>query len=657
MDVRRTCFVEPWFFGQGDDTAASVRWYVAPVGARCYPTFHAFGCLDWWDGLSPLAARPGPVQFERGTYDKGTTNPEFKGQSACGSVDWYQNGVPSPVPPSPPRDPSGYPFCCGNTAGGAFTITGSSDAEFAWFPAGLSISSLWTAYATSPPLNLFSPSVPLGPRCLVAGITAASSVAASLTLTVQPGWQILQSKSVGVIAHWLCLYVGAPLTSVTPMFTVVGGLAQVVGTLVSLVGVMNEGAVNVSDIATFPAFFAPTNCVGPIPNYPVYEALFFYGFVPQPSSFIGCLGLGCYTYRVANVVSNFVDSFFINNGKQICAEEFVGASSTIIGSAIAVAAFQQPNSFGLFNVAGSGDFEPHCVAEDSADFSIAGSVAVAFAGNALGPSPTDFAIVGSAAVSIDASAGTPSSFAIAGSASLSLSAAGIAKGHYAITAPATVAAASAFTLPWTLIGTAHTSSGGTTLTISGVTLNDGDVLFVAGASDSTAPTSCTWNGNSLSVGTSGNNTTGIVHFGSTEFYYQVPTGFGGTGNIVWTHSATNAYLIAVSVSGMSTAGLYLANTAANSGTTFNLGTSLNFAVAPPGAALAFAVSQLADNGTNTQGSWASPWSLSVKLTSNTGGVDLWCELSLIGIKPGTQLLALKTGATGSRHIASATAYH
>lgn len=130
MDMRRTCRREHWYFGQGDDTFAIVDWFVAPPGARVYSDPTPFRSLDWWDGRSDLADRPGPVKYQLGTYLKGITPPGYllpgMAQTPCGKADYWLDGIPSPPPPPTPLNPDGIPFCCTGQRVAVGTIAGNS---------------------------------------------------------------------------------------------------------------------------------------------------------------------------------------------------------------------------------------------------------------------------------------------------------------------------------------------------------------------------------------------------------------------------------------------------------------------------------------------------------------------------------------------------
>lgn len=126
MDMRRTCRVERWFFGDGDDSEASVRWFVAPPNAKVFESETPFRSLDWWDRLTPGAERPGPVKGAVGDYNLGRTPPAYKGQAPCGPKEWWESGVPSPVPPAPPRDGDCVPECCGGFLLGTALMGGTA---------------------------------------------------------------------------------------------------------------------------------------------------------------------------------------------------------------------------------------------------------------------------------------------------------------------------------------------------------------------------------------------------------------------------------------------------------------------------------------------------------------------------------------------------
>jgi len=140
MDLRRTAKKEQVFFGQGNDTAGVIVWYDAPPGAKFFEGETVFRSLDWWDGLPPIALRPGPVERFGGSYVKGETIPGYTGQGTpCGDASWWVNGIPSPPPPNPIRDANGVPDCCTNFR--KRTLTWKADSKFQAFsiPLGLAI--------------------------------------------------------------------------------------------------------------------------------------------------------------------------------------------------------------------------------------------------------------------------------------------------------------------------------------------------------------------------------------------------------------------------------------------------------------------------------------------------------------------------------------
>jgi hypothetical protein len=133
MDLRRTCFVEDWYLGQGDDTLTRIEWYFAAPGARIFPGPHGFGCLDHWDRLPPAPARPGQQRWVKPVaYSKGA-NPGYKGDGAhaCSpdglgdSSPQWTAGIPSPPGPPIPTDPAGVPDCCAAVTSGAAHFTGT----------------------------------------------------------------------------------------------------------------------------------------------------------------------------------------------------------------------------------------------------------------------------------------------------------------------------------------------------------------------------------------------------------------------------------------------------------------------------------------------------------------------------------------------------
>jgi hypothetical protein len=113
MDLRRHASIDRCYFGKGDDTLGEITWYVAPDGAEWFTAPTVFRSLETWDGLPPIAERPGVIPYERGEWSNGRTIPGYTGKDhSCGEPSWYLEGLPSPPPPNPSRNPAGVPQCC-----------------------------------------------------------------------------------------------------------------------------------------------------------------------------------------------------------------------------------------------------------------------------------------------------------------------------------------------------------------------------------------------------------------------------------------------------------------------------------------------------------------------------------------------------------------
>lgn len=88
-----------------------VRWYFVPPGTPPLPFPHLYGSSNWdTDGVIDLG--PGERWDSLRPYSKGAPpGPQLTTGEFCGSLDWWQNGVPSDAPLLP-TNLLGQPDCC-----------------------------------------------------------------------------------------------------------------------------------------------------------------------------------------------------------------------------------------------------------------------------------------------------------------------------------------------------------------------------------------------------------------------------------------------------------------------------------------------------------------------------------------------------------------
>jgi hypothetical protein len=118
--------------GVGDDTWATIQWFVAPPNALTFLGPTCFRSLDTWDGLGTLPRGPGPQRKRKWPYSLGETPPGYTGDGShvCTpdglgqqSPMWL-TGLPSPPGPPINTDPNGVPDCCTGNRTGAVAFTG-----------------------------------------------------------------------------------------------------------------------------------------------------------------------------------------------------------------------------------------------------------------------------------------------------------------------------------------------------------------------------------------------------------------------------------------------------------------------------------------------------------------------------------------------------
>jgi hypothetical protein len=211
MDLRRTAFIEDWYLGQTDDTRARVQWFEAPADAAWYSDVTPFRSLDWWDGLPPIQARPGPINRRGGTYTKGNPIANYKGTGPpCGSASWWVNGIP-PGTPKVPTDENGVPECCSNIASLTFHFVGSSPWQFVSFEPGIVVRQFAAGGNAFDQLTVRFTVPTLGTGALVASI--ASNVfpgGDKPIVTPAPGFHLVQEIWSGLQLTQQWLYPNAP---------------------------------------------------------------------------------------------------------------------------------------------------------------------------------------------------------------------------------------------------------------------------------------------------------------------------------------------------------------------------------------------------------------------------------------------------------------
>lgn len=111
VDMGRTAFIQDMQFDEAGLWIAPVRFYFANDNAQVFPGAHLFG-TDYFESHVDCNVGPGLRWDSERIYDKGAPVSGITGQGPpCGSLDWWQNGVPSDAP-SLAMDAQGRSLCC-----------------------------------------------------------------------------------------------------------------------------------------------------------------------------------------------------------------------------------------------------------------------------------------------------------------------------------------------------------------------------------------------------------------------------------------------------------------------------------------------------------------------------------------------------------------
>ena len=111
MDVVRNGYSRPACFFRDDTRQATIQWYHAPPGAKCFPTPHKWGSIFWYkfpweaDGVGEVYGSPYK-------YSQGETPPTVDGQQFCGRLEDFQNGCKFDPDINVVRDVFGVAECC-----------------------------------------------------------------------------------------------------------------------------------------------------------------------------------------------------------------------------------------------------------------------------------------------------------------------------------------------------------------------------------------------------------------------------------------------------------------------------------------------------------------------------------------------------------------
>ncbi len=113
MDFLRTCYRRPATIFSNDDTPIMIRWYRAPVGAKCFPQPHKYLSLDW--SSAPWAALGVGENFDgKKAYANGFTPPSAAGENYFGSLLDFEQGPAFDSATNVPRDSWGLAVACGS---------------------------------------------------------------------------------------------------------------------------------------------------------------------------------------------------------------------------------------------------------------------------------------------------------------------------------------------------------------------------------------------------------------------------------------------------------------------------------------------------------------------------------------------------------------
>lgn len=214
MDFRRTARIEDWYFGAGDDTLGRVIWFEAPPNAKFFEGPTPFRSLDWWDQLGRIPRGPGPIARVLGTYTLGETIAGYRGDKPCGTMDWFEHGIPSPPPPNPPRNPDGVPACCLNSSWG---VGAARSIATVYMPQVLSAVLRCNSFTN---VGGFGHDIKCIWNCGVtlAGSTLVANISISRTSPVAPtditpagsGWLLVGSHIHDTIASYVFVWTNAP---------------------------------------------------------------------------------------------------------------------------------------------------------------------------------------------------------------------------------------------------------------------------------------------------------------------------------------------------------------------------------------------------------------------------------------------------------------
>lgn len=126
VDYLRSCYETDCQFGPNDSTKGKIRWVWAEPNAQLFPLFTPFTSLNWLDkNYNPPAPPLGEILGAPRPWRDGSGF-ALSGDHYCGDIDWWKNGLPLPLPPSPPLV-DGVPVCCTGASAATFTMTGHGE--------------------------------------------------------------------------------------------------------------------------------------------------------------------------------------------------------------------------------------------------------------------------------------------------------------------------------------------------------------------------------------------------------------------------------------------------------------------------------------------------------------------------------------------------